>query len=93
MLESVLETINGLLQLVVPICAQIASGVVGAEPWLRAELSLYGVTALMQTILLLGLTFVLIWGTVSRFGGIVRAVVVPSLLMIAVQIVEPIFLT
>jgi hypothetical protein len=92
MLESGLETIKGLLQLVVPLCAQVANGVIGAEPWLRAELSMYGVTALMQTILLLGLTSVLIWGTVTRFGGIVRAVVLPALLMIAVHIVVPIFL-
>jgi hypothetical protein len=89
MVDSVSDTFKDMFQFLISICARGVNGVIGVEPWLREELTRFGVTAFVQTIVLLALTAILIWWTVSRFGGLVQAVVVPVLLLIAVQIVQP----
>jgi hypothetical protein len=89
MMNNVSDTFKDMFQFLNSICAQGVNGVICVEPWLREELTRFGVTAFVQTIVLLALTAVLIWGTFNRFGGVVRAVVVPVLLLIAVQIVQP----
>jgi hypothetical protein len=85
--DSVTHTIDSLLQILIQFCGSIVNGIIASELWIRLELTRYGVTPTLQTVLLLALAAFLIAGSVRLFAGLIRIGVILMVVLMGIHIV------
>jgi hypothetical protein len=85
--DSLTQPIDSLLHVLIQLSGRIVLGIVAVELWLRTQLTHYGVTPTLQTVLLLGLTGLLISVSVRVFGGLTRIAFILIVVLIAFHIV------
>ncbi len=84
------NVINSLLQLLVHIGKLIINGLVAVELWVREQLATLGLPPAVQTVIMLAFAALLIVGALRLFGGLIRAVVLLVLILIAIHILLPV---
>jgi hypothetical protein len=84
------NAINSVLQLLLQIGNLIVAGLVAVELWLRGQLATLGLPPAVQTVIMLALAAVLILGALRLFGGLIRAIVLLVLILIAIHILLPV---
>jgi hypothetical protein len=89
-LDSFEHVINSLLQFLIRLGDVIVGGIVTLELWMRGQLSQFGLTPQVQTVIMVALAAVLILGSLRLFGGLIRVAVVLVLILIALHIVMPV---
>jgi hypothetical protein len=89
-MDSFTHVINSLLQLLVQLGKLIIGGLVAVELWVRAQLATLGLPPAVQTIIMLAFAALLILGALRLFGGLIRAVVLLVLILIAIHILLPV---
>jgi hypothetical protein len=89
-LDSFEHVINSLLQFLIRLGDVIVGGIVTLELWMRGQLSQFGLTPQVQTVIIIALAAVLILGSLRLFGGLIRVAVVLVLILIALHIVMPV---
>jgi hypothetical protein len=89
-LDSFEHVINSLLQFLIRLGDVIVGGIVTLELWMRGQLSQFGLTPQVQTVIMVALAAVLILGALRLFGGLIRVAVVLVLILIALHIVMPV---
>jgi low affinity Fe/Cu permease len=88
--DSFAHIINSLLQLLVRLGDIIVGGIVTLELWMRGQLSQFGLTPQVQTVIMVAIAVVLILGSLKLFGGLIRVAAVLVLILIALHIVMPV---
>ena len=89
-MDSFAHVINSLLQLLIRLGDIIVGGIVTLELWMRDQLSQFGLTPQVQTVVMLAIAVVLILGSLKLFGGLIRVAVVLVLIVIGLHIVMPV---
>jgi hypothetical protein len=89
-MDSFTHVINSLLQLLVQLGNLIIGGLVAVELWVRVQLATLGLPPAGQTIIMLAFAALLILGALRLFGGLIRAVVLLVLILIAIHILLPV---
>lgn len=89
-MDSFEHVINSLLQFLIRLGDVIVGGIVTLELWMRGQLSQFGLTPQVQTVIMVALAAVLILGSLRLFGGLIRVAVVLVLILIALHIVMPV---
>jgi hypothetical protein len=84
------KAINSVLQLLVQIGNLIVAGLIAFELWVRAQLAAVGMAPSLQTVVMLSLAALLILGALRLFGGLIRAIVILVLILIAIHILLPV---
>jgi hypothetical protein len=90
-MERVDQAITKLLALVRDLVDLVLGGLAAIEVWLRGQLAGLGVVRPIQTIILIAAAVVLIALTLRLFGGVLRAVVVIFLVLLALHTLIPVF--
>ena len=90
-MDRVDQAIAKLLALIRSLVDVILSGLAAIEVWLRDQLAGLGVAPPIQTIILIAVAVVLIAVTLRLFGGVLRAVVVIFLVLLALHALIPVF--
>ncbi len=90
-MERVDQAISKLLALIRSLVDLVLSGLAAIEMWLRGQLAGLGVAPSIQTIILIAVAVVLIAVTLRLFGGVLRAVVVTFLVLLALHTLIPVF--
>ena len=85
------QAITTLLALIKSLVDLVLSGLAAIEVWLRGQLAGLGVAPPIQTIILIAVAVVLIAITLRLFGGVLRAVVVIFLVLLALHALIPVF--
>jgi len=85
------QAITTLLALIRSLVDLVLSGLAAIEVWLRGQLAGLGVAPPIQTIILIAIAVVLIAVTLRLFGGVLRAVVVIFLVLLALHALIPVF--
>jgi len=89
-MDALTHAIRALLQLLIELGSLILAGIVAIELWLRAQLTLLGLPASIQTVLLVALAAALILAALRLFGGLIRVAVVLILLLVAIHVLLPV---
>jgi hypothetical protein len=90
MLNRVNQAITELLALIRSLVDLILSGLAAIEAWLRGQLTGLGVSGPIQTIILLAVALLLIVLALRLFGGVLRAIVVIFLILLALHALMPV---
>lgn len=90
-MQRVDQAITKLLALIKGLVDLLLSGLAAIEVWLRGQLHGLGVAPPIQTVILIAVAVVLIVVALRLFGGVLRAVVVIFLVLLALHAVIPIF--
>jgi hypothetical protein len=90
MLERVNQAITELLVLIRRLVDLALSGLAAIEVWFRHQLTGLGVVGPIQTIILIAIAVVLIAVALRLFGGVLRAVVVIFLVLLALHALLPV---
>ena len=90
MLERVNQAITELLALIRRLVDLVLSGLAAIEIWFRHQLAGLGVAGPIQTIILIAIAVVLIAVALRLFGGVLRAVVVIFLVLLALHALLPV---
>jgi hypothetical protein len=85
------QAITKLLALIKSLVDLVLSALAAIEVWLRGQLAGVGVAPPIQTIILIAVAVVLIAVTLRLFGGVLRAVVVIFLVLLALHALMPVF--
>jgi hypothetical protein len=91
MMEQVDQAITKLLALIRSLVDLVLGGLAAIEVWLRGQLAGLGVAPPIQTIILIAVAVLLIAVTLRLFGGVLRAVVVIFLVLLALHALIPVF--
>ncbi len=89
-MDAFTNAINSLLHLLVKIGDLLVAALVAVELWVRAQLATFGLPPAVQTVIMLALAAVLIVGSLRLFGGLIRAIVLLVLILIAIHILLPV---
>lgn len=89
-MDNVTNVINRLLQILIELGNLIIGGIVTLEVWLRGQLGQFGMSAQVQTVIMLALAALLVVGALRIFGGLIRVAIVLVLILIAIHIVLPV---
>jgi hypothetical protein len=89
-MQRVDQAITKLLALIKDLVDLLLSGLAAVELWLRGQLGGLGVAPPIQTVILIAVAVVLIAVALRLFGGVLRAVVVIFLVLLALHAVIPI---
>jgi hypothetical protein len=84
------QAISSLVRLLIQFGDLILAGIVAAEQWLRGQLTVLGVPASIQMVLLVALAVVLVLAALRLFGGLIRVAVVLVLLLIVIHALLPV---
>jgi hypothetical protein len=87
--DNLTHMIDRLIQLLVELGRQVVQAIGAIELWLRAQLTQYGVAPMVQTILLVVLAAVLILISARLLSGLIRAVIIVVLVLLALHFVLP----
>lgn len=90
-MERVDQAITKLLALIKSLVDLVLGALAAIEVWLRAQLGGLGVAPPIQTIILIAVAVLLIAATLRLFGGVLRAVVVIFLVLLALHALMPVF--
>jgi hypothetical protein len=90
MLDRVNQAITELLALIRSLVDLILGGLAAIETWLRGQLAGLGVAGPIQTIILLAVALLLIVAALRLFGGVLRAIVVIFLILLALHALMPV---
>ena len=90
-MERVHQAVTKLLALIRDLVDLVLGALAAIEVWLRGQLSGLGVARPIQTIILIAVAVVLIALTLRLFGGVLRAVVVIFLVLLALHTLIPVF--
>jgi hypothetical protein len=90
-MEQVDQAITKLLALIRSLVNLVLGGLAAIEVWLRGQLTGLGVASPIQTIILIAVAVLLIAATLRLFGGVLRAVVVIFLVLLALHALIPVF--
>jgi hypothetical protein len=90
-MERVDQAITKLLALIRELVDLVLSGLAAIEVWVRHQLAVLGVAPPIQTIILIAIAVVLIAVTLRLFGGVLRAIVVVFLVLLALHALIPVF--
>lgn len=90
-MDRVDQAITKLLALIKSLVDLVLSVLAAIEVWLRGQLAGLGVAPRIQTIILIVVAVVLIAVTLRLFGGVLRAVVVIFLALLALHALMPVF--
>jgi hypothetical protein len=88
-MDNLTHMIDRLIQLLVELGRQVVQAIGAIELWLRAQLTQYGVAPMVQTILLVVLAAVLILISARLLSGLIRAVIIVVLVLLALHFVLP----
>jgi hypothetical protein len=91
MMEQVDQAITKLLALIRSLVDLVLRGLAAIEVWVRGQLAGLGVAPPIQTIILIAVAVLLIAVTLRLFGGVLRAVVVIFLILLALHALIPVF--
>jgi hypothetical protein len=89
-MDSFTRFINSLLQLLIQLGDILFRVLVAFELWLRGQLGTLGLSANVQTVIMIAFAVMLIFGSLRFFGGLLRIAVVLILLLIAINILLPV---
>lgn len=89
-MDSFADAIDNLIKSFRRVGNSILDGFSTLELWMRGQLSQFGLTAQVQTIVMLALAVVLILVSCQLFSGLVRMVAVLMLIALALHIVLPV---
>ena len=89
-MDSLTNFLSSLLELLLQLGNILLQGLIILETWIRDQLATFGLPPAIQTAIMIGIAVILILTTLRFFGGLVRAVVVLVLLLIAIHILIPI---
>nr|WP_294507888.1 hypothetical protein [uncultured Rhodopila sp.] len=89
-MDAFTNAINTVLQLLVQIGNLIVAGLVAVELWVRGQLAAAGMAPSLQTVVMVSLAALLILAALRLFGGLIRAIVILVLILIAIHIVLPV---
>ena len=89
-MDAFTHAVNSLLQLLVQVGGMIMAGLIAIELWLRGQLAQFGLQPQVQTVIMLAFAALLIVASLRLFGGLIRAVVILVLLLVAIHIVLPV---
>jgi hypothetical protein len=89
--DNLTYTTNSLLQLLIESGREVVDFVGVMELWLRTLFTTYGVTPMVQTLLLVGITAALMLLSARVLNGLARATVILPLVLIACHLVLPAF--
>jgi hypothetical protein len=89
-MDAFTNAINAVLRLLVQIGNLIVAGLVAFELWVRGQLAALGMAPSLQTVVMLSLAALLILAALRLFGGLIRAIVILVLILIAIHIVLPV---
>lgn len=84
------QAINSVLQVLLQIGNLIVAGLVAVELWLRGQLAAAGMAPSLQTVVMLSVAALLILGALRLFGGLIRAIVILVLILVAIHILLPV---
>ena len=90
-MDRVDQAITKLLALIKSLVDLVLGALAAIEVWLRGQLAGLGVAPRIQTIILIAVAVVLIAVTLRLFGGVLRAVVVIFLALLALHALMPVF--
>jgi hypothetical protein len=90
-MEQVDQAITKRLALIRSLVNLVLGGLAAIEVWLRGQLTGLGVASPIQTIILIAVAVLLIAATLRLFGGVLRAVVVIFLVLLALHALIPVF--
>lgn len=90
-MDNLTHTIDSLPPLLIGLGSRVVEFIVAVESWLRMQFTLYGVTPMVQGVLLVGITVLLIMISARALGGLIRVAVILPLVLIAVHLVLPAF--
>jgi hypothetical protein len=89
-MDAFTNAINSILQLLIQIGNLIVAGLVAFELWVRGQLAAVGMAPSLQTVVMLSLAALLILTALRLFGGLIRAIVILVLILIAIHILLPV---
>ena len=89
-MDAFTNAVNAVLQVLLQIGNLIVSGLVAVELWLRGQLATLGLDPAVQTTIMLALAALLILGALRLFGGLIRAIVILLLILVAIHILLPV---
>jgi hypothetical protein len=88
-MDDLVFTIDGLLQRLLGFGGRIEDAIGALEQWLRTQLTLYGVTPMVQIMVLVALTGLVILMTARVPDGLIRCSVILIFVLIGVHFVLP----
>ncbi len=89
-MDSFTRFINSLLQILIQLGDLLLDALLAFEQWLRGQLGTLGLSANVQTVIMIAFAVILILGSLRLFGGLLRVGLVLILLLIALHILLPV---
>jgi hypothetical protein len=89
-MDAFTNAVNSILQLLLRIGNLIVAGLVAVELWVRGQLAAAGMAPSLQTVVMVSVAALLILAALRLFGGLIRAIVILVLILVAIHIVLPV---
>jgi hypothetical protein len=89
--DNLTHTIDILPPLLIGLGSRAVDFIGAVGSWRRMQFTLYGVTPMVQGVLLVGITVLLIMISARALGGLIRVAVILPLVLVPIQLVLPAF--
>lgn len=89
-MDSFQHVITTLMQILIELGRLSLDALISTEDWVRDRLGEAGVSANVQTAIMIAVAVVLLLGALRLFGGLIRVFAVLVLLLIAIHILLPV---